>query len=278
MSVAETDKADAYVMGRTSEEYRRVHRQALIWEKAARAILDETGLREGMSCLDVGCGSGDVMRLMGERVGRNGRVTGVDIDEGIGRDGLRVLRTSGDCKFEFIPGDVEKSDKISEEMYDLTYARFFLLHMKDPVSVLRKLYEWTRPGGYLVVQDYDLSTIEVYPPIDFLEEGLEVFSDLMEKGGKDIRIGQKLPHHFITAGIGPADNIRLDGVITTLSEAMWWVRGSYQSFLPMALKLGLTTEARSKEILQRLDDLPDKESRFLTWPLCVGAWKRKPAP
>ncbi len=247
-----------------------------MWEKAAGGILDEIGLREGMSCLDVGCGSGDVMKLMGERVGRTGRVTGVDIDEKIGLESLAVLRASGKSNFEFVRSDIETAENILGEKYDLTYARFFLLHMKDPVSVLRKMYEWTRPGGYLVVQDYDLSTLEIYPSKDFFEEGVRVFSTLMEKGGKDIRIGQKLPHHFIRAGIGTADNIRLDGVVSTLSEAEWWVLGSYQSFLPLALKLGIITEERSEDILQKLNDMPDKGSHFLTWPLCVGAWKRKP--
>ncbi len=272
------EATDSYVLGRTSEEYRRLRLQALTWEKAASAILDETGLREGMSCLDVGCGSGDVMRLMGEKVGKAGRVTGVDVDGKIGRESLAFLRATEKSNFGFIQGDVASADDISREKYDLTYARFLLIHMKDPLSVLRKMHEWTRPGGCLVVQDYDFSTFDVYPRIDIFEEGLSVFSTLMEKGGKDIRIGRKLPHHFVTAGIGRADNVRLDGIISTVSEAEWWLRNSYQSFLPIALKLGFTTEERSKALLQTLSDLPNKESHYFTWPLCVGAWKRKADP
>ncbi len=269
------EPADSYVLARTSEEYRRLRLQALTWEKATGAILDETGLREGMRCLDVGCGSGDVMRLMGEKVGETGSVTGVDIDGKLGRESLEVLKASGKCNFEFIQDDVAGADDISREKYDLTYARFLLFHMKDPDFVLRKMYEWTRPGGYLVVQDYDFSTFEVYPRIDILEEGLKAFSTLMEKGGKDIRIGRKLPHHFLSAGIGPADNIRLDGIISTLAEAEWWLRDSYQSILPVALKAGFTTEEKSKALLQTLSDLANKESHYFTWPLLVGAWKRK---
>ena len=46
---------------------------------AARAA----GLRAGMSCLDVGCGGGDVTLKMAALVGAEGRVVGVDRDQTI---------------------------------------------------------------------------------------------------------------------------------------------------------------------------------------------------
>ena len=41
------------------------------------------GLRAGMSCLDVGCGSGDVTLKMATLVGAEGSVVGVDRDQSI---------------------------------------------------------------------------------------------------------------------------------------------------------------------------------------------------
>ena len=54
----------AYVMGRTSEEYERLRRQSELLESITGSVLDRVGLSPGMSCLDVGCGPGEVMRLM----------------------------------------------------------------------------------------------------------------------------------------------------------------------------------------------------------------------
>lgn len=56
---------------RTAEEYQRLRRQALAWDGAARRMLLRVGLGTGMTCLDVGCGPGEVMRLMGEMVARS---------------------------------------------------------------------------------------------------------------------------------------------------------------------------------------------------------------
>src|SRR5215204_5511199 len=43
-------------------------------------LLEAAGLRAGMSCLDVGCGGGDVTLKMAALVGTEGRVVGVDRD------------------------------------------------------------------------------------------------------------------------------------------------------------------------------------------------------
>jgi tRNA A58 N-methylase Trm61 len=68
-------EGSTYVMGRTSEEYERLRRQAELLESITGSVLDRVGLRSSMRCLDVGCGPGEVMRLMAERVGPAGHVS-----------------------------------------------------------------------------------------------------------------------------------------------------------------------------------------------------------
>ena len=43
-------------------------------------LFDRIGVGAGMTCLDVGCGGGDVTFALARRVGPNGRVVGVDLD------------------------------------------------------------------------------------------------------------------------------------------------------------------------------------------------------
>jgi ubiquinone/menaquinone biosynthesis C-methylase UbiE len=263
--------SDVYVMGRTSEEYQRLRRQAQVWEKATTAILDDTGLREGMTCLDVGCGPGEVMRLMGERVGRKGKVTGLDNDGTIGREALGVLKSLGTSNFEFIEGNVEQLQDTVKERYDTVYARFLLLHLKDPVSALRKMHGLTRPGGSIVIQDYDFRTWDAYS--EPRKEIRRTFFAVYEKVGRDLSIGSNLPSLFVQAGIGPPDGTRVDGLLTPPTPMALAV---YQSVLPLALKLGITTEETSKAVIQKAKMELDDKSRYGLWPLCIGAWKRKP--
>ena len=56
-------------MSRTSEEYERLRRQSELLESITGSVLNRVGLSTGMSCLDLGCGPGEVMHLMAQRVG-----------------------------------------------------------------------------------------------------------------------------------------------------------------------------------------------------------------
>ena len=263
---------DVYVMGRASEEYQRLREQAQGWEAATRAILDDAGLREGMNCLDVGCGPGEVMRLMGERVGKEGKVVGLDIDGKIGREALEVLKGLGTSNFEFIEGNVEQLQESARERYDIVYARFLLFHLEEPISVMRKMYELTKPEGSIIIQDYDFRTWDVYPPSEPHEDMLRAFFAVSERAGRDLGIGSKLPSLFLQADIGPPDGTRVDGLLSPPDGRELAV---YQSILPLAFKFGITTEEASRTIIQR-HNLDKDKSRYELLPLCIGAWKRKP--
>ena len=86
---------DGYVHARDDSEYQRLRDQAAMWRGATEAVLDRIGLKPGMSALDIGCGPGAVMRLMGDRVGPSGHVTGIDVDGRLGRLALGELRSQG---------------------------------------------------------------------------------------------------------------------------------------------------------------------------------------
>src|SRR4030088_1868850 len=46
----------------------------------ALRLFDRLGICEGMACLDVGCGGGDVTLELARIVGRSGKVVGTDLD------------------------------------------------------------------------------------------------------------------------------------------------------------------------------------------------------
>ncbi|HEY1487503.1 MAG TPA: methyltransferase domain-containing protein, partial [Micromonosporaceae bacterium] len=99
-----------YVMGRTAEEYERLRAQARVWQPATEALLNRIDLPTGACCLDVGCGPGETMRLMAERVGPSGRVVGLDLDADLGRAALATLHAAGHEQCSYVEGDIEGTD------------------------------------------------------------------------------------------------------------------------------------------------------------------------
>ena len=55
-----------------------------MWEGATERVLDRVGLAAGARCLDAGCGPGETMRQLAQRVGPSGRVVGIDVDATLG--------------------------------------------------------------------------------------------------------------------------------------------------------------------------------------------------
>src|SRR5215469_12263498 len=100
---------DNYLLQRSSEAD-RLRRQGRLVENMTRLLLEKIGLCRGMSCLDIGCGPGEAMRLMGEMVGDTGTVVGVDIDGPAGQAGMDRLRAEIECNFQFIERDLSGSD------------------------------------------------------------------------------------------------------------------------------------------------------------------------
>jgi len=73
---------EEYVLGHSGSELARLDLQGALYREITQRVMIDAGLTEGMSVLDIGCGSGDVTRLAGQLVGPSGSVLGVDHDEG----------------------------------------------------------------------------------------------------------------------------------------------------------------------------------------------------
>jgi ubiquinone/menaquinone biosynthesis C-methylase UbiE len=267
---------DDYVLSRTSEEYQRLRWQARLWEQITAQALDRVGISPGMRCLDVGCGPGEVMRLMAGRVGASGHVTGIDNDGRLGREALDILRTTVPGQFEFVHADAETADELPGGRFDLVYARFLMFHLRDPVAMLRRLYAWTRPGGVMLVQDYDCHPMGVLPRLATWEEFERVFHGVCEKAGRDPRIGQQLPLHFAAAGVGEPDGTDVAGLLRPLSEVGGMFQAVYQSMRPAGLRLGLTTEAAGQAFIAEITEAIRERRGVGMSPLMVSAWKHKP--
>src|ERR1051325_810815 len=70
-----------YIYGQGSEfEYQRLVRQGALYEPFTRSAFVSAGIKPGMRVLDVGCGAGEVSRIVTELVGPSGKVVAIDTD------------------------------------------------------------------------------------------------------------------------------------------------------------------------------------------------------
>jgi ubiquinone/menaquinone biosynthesis C-methylase UbiE len=266
-----------YSLGHTDHEYTRLREQARVWESATGRLLDRVELAPGARCLDAGCGPGETMRLMAQRVGPEGRVVGVDVDAGLGERTMAMLTAAGHGQCAFAPVDVTAAADVPEAPFDLVFARLLLFHLPERVEVLRRLWSWVAPGGHLVIQDYDARYAGVLPELESMDELRRVILTAFAAAGCDVAVGHRLPALFEQAGIGAPDGTDVAGKLEPLATGSRMFLGVYRSLLPVALARGITDEARSERWVAALEhDARGRDDCTALWPLLIGAHKRKP--
>jgi SAM-dependent methyltransferase len=122
-----------------------------VYRRPLATALDRLGLREGWRCADVGAGGGDVTVALARVVGRDGRVYAVDVDPAR-RD--EVAAAAAEAAQAQVIALTQAGEELTlPEALDLAYCRFVLLHVHDPVVVLRRMRAAVRPGGWVLAQE-----------------------------------------------------------------------------------------------------------------------------
>jgi len=122
-----------------------------VYRRPLATALDRLGLREGWRCVDVGAGGGDVTVALAELVGRDGRVYAADSDPRARDEVAAAAARSGTAQVLAVTQAAE--DLTLPEPVDLAFCRFLLLHVVDPLAVVRRMAGAVRSGGWVVAQE-----------------------------------------------------------------------------------------------------------------------------
>lgn len=251
-----------YVLGNQKSEIERLDLQASFFEPFAREALQKAGVGEGMKCLDVGCGSGSVTRLMADMVSSKGRVTGMDVDDKY----LQYCRSiNASPHVNFVNQDIGLATPSGA--YDVAFSRFMFVHLKDPKSAVRAMKDQVRNGGRVVIQELDHSEDSwlSHPHEQCVDMLREAFVTLVKKTGGDPLSGRKLYKMLVDES--------LDARVECFSPCLmmgkephcslgWRIAESLKSRI---LQQGLMSEQEYSKLYTDLKNLAGKKDCFVTY-------------
>ncbi len=122
-----------------------------VYRRPLQTALERLGVGPGWLCADIGAGGGDVTVALAAVVGHRGRVYAVDIDPSRRDEVAQAAAEAGEAQVVAITQAAE--DLVLPEKVDLAYCRFLLMHVVDPLAVLKRMASVMRPSGWLLAQE-----------------------------------------------------------------------------------------------------------------------------
>ncbi len=156
-----------------------------------KRIVDTLGLSRGSSVADIGAGTGIFLPAFDHAVGPGGRVYAVDISPKF-LEHLRERAERDDLASVEVVRALEDSVELPAASVDLAFVCDTYHHFEYPRSTLDSLYSAIRPGGSLVVIDFE--RIPGQTPdwlLEHVRAGKQVFRREIESAG--FRFEAELP-------------------------------------------------------------------------------------
>jgi ubiquinone/menaquinone biosynthesis C-methylase UbiE len=183
--------SEGYLLAGQPSELERLQLQSRVWEPSGRRLLDEIGEGRGARVLDVGCGGFGWLRLLSEWVGPAGEVVGGDIDEAMLEAAGQLVDAEGLGNVVLVKDDLFAS-QLESASFDLVHARFEIGPLGRGSEQMSTHLRLLRPGGTVVLEEWDVSSWHLNPPAPALERLIELIGEAFVRSGGDPQAGRKL--------------------------------------------------------------------------------------
>lgn len=117
-------------------------------------IVEALNLEPGMDVADIGAGTGFFSRMFAPHVGPKGKVFAVDIAENFVKHIKKTAKDEGIKNLKAVLCD-DHSVKLKKNSVDLVFICDVYHHFEFPVDSLASIHKALRPGGTLVIVDFE---------------------------------------------------------------------------------------------------------------------------
>jgi SAM-dependent methyltransferase len=248
---------EEYLLANQPSELERLQLQAQVWEPSGRQLVSKIGNGSGGRALDVGCGALGWLRILGEWVGPSGQVVGTDVDERLLDAARSFLGAEGISNVEFVVDDLFES-KLEPQSFDLVHARYQIAPLGRGPEQVASYQRLARPGGSLVLEEWDLSSWHFNPPAAAAERLIQLLSEIFASLGGEA--GRGLPE--LLRGIG-VEEPEIDAHVIALKPG--------HPYLRLPLQFSTALESRLLETLSE-DELASLRREAETELAEPGRW------
>lgn len=259
-----------YVLDNTAaESQQRFASLEYCFDPATIRQLEEIGVATGWRCLEVGGGGGSIARWLADRTGPTGGVAVTDINP----RWLDVDRPNIETRRHDIV-----ADELEPGVFDLAHERLVLIHLPERSQGLERMIGALKPGGWLLLEDFDRSWLPLTP--DCNRAGARLFTkvngafdQILEEAGVELDFGRRLCSLLREHGLRDIQVEAHTQIWPGGSPGCRLLRSNIEQLHDRVADVGRLTDGE----LERFYELIDDPSFSINSYMLVSARGRRPA-
>jgi SAM-dependent methyltransferase len=249
----------------------RMNLLAAVWAPSTLALLDELGVAEGARCIDLGCGGGHVTMELARRVGPEGCAVGFDLDDALLEVAGQDAKAQG---LDNVTFRVAAAEDLAETGFDLAFARFLLMHLRDPARVAGLMAGAVRSGGIVVIEDAQFSGCFTYPSCPSYDRWVCWYQETVRRAGGDADLGPRVPALLHSVGVTDlavrvVQHAYLDGPNKHLQEK------SMANMKTAVVAAGVASADEYAAAQAELEAFTADPTTLIAGPRMIQAWGRR---
>jgi ubiquinone/menaquinone biosynthesis C-methylase UbiE len=268
----------AYVLGSDDAEIARLDAQAGSIAGATEALLRAAGIGGPLRVLDLGTGLGHVAFMVADLLDPGGSVLGVDQAERLLEVAERRRAAAGVENIEFRQADARTFS--ASERFDAVVARLLLFHLPDRGDVLRRQFDALRPGGTMVIVEFDIGAMRAEPEVPLVEDVRRWIEAAFRAAGADPRIGTQAGQLLRRAGFAEVSTLGIQAYFAPSDPTgPLLCAGVTRTLAPQIVAQGIADEAELglDTLQERIAEQVVARDAVILPPTVVGAWGTRPS-
>ncbi len=244
-----------------------------VYGAGTEKLLSSTGIEQGMTIADIGCGIGTVSCWLAQKVGPTGVVWCMDNSceqltvanaeaMALGLKNVRCRESGAD------------SINLPDESVDVAYCRFLLDHLAVPGAAVEEMRRILKPGGALVTETLDFTGMTSDPPQPVYAREVEYMKEQSERRNVDAGSGLKIHRLFRSAGF-TGINVSLNQPAYLAGEEKRFWEYSVAEKADTLIDQGLATAAEMERRVREMRRVNLDDSILVALPRCVQVWAYK---
>ncbi len=191
-----------YIHSYDPEEQKRLITQAQYW--CDRLLMSQVDLEPDAKVLDIGCGVGAVLSLLGQRLPEL-YLAGIDHHPEQIAYAKQYLRETCQNTLDLQVGDAAQLPWDSDT-FDYAYTVWLLEHVPEVTGILKEAFRTLRPHGKICLTETDYQSLLAYPRHPNFEYFRRSLCELFEYVNGNPYVGRSLGAYLERTGFEQVDN------------------------------------------------------------------------